>query len=190
MAKREARVAASLTAIIFCLLILTGCSTQEDMGISLEKYVQGYNHFAAENGAGAISLDDYIKNDGEDSGHLLVTLPQGTEYYIAVTGKGNVASIQLFIRPEGINGDTLLEMKSTAISCIRTLDKNLYTDITSLTGLDDMTTSAKALQENTEAYFLYFFDTNSKGLDAVHGKQYRLWYNNGLKYTILYPLQG
>lgn len=169
---------------------LSGCSSvQEDMGISLENFIQDYNLHAEDTGAPNLSMEDYHKNDGEENGSLRRTLPNGTNLYIAVTAKGNVASIQLYLPPESIQDDTMLELGSTALACIHTLDEELCTDIISATGLGDMGKSAKTLQENQDAYFLYFYDTNSKGLDTVHGKQYRLWYNNGLKYTIMYPLQ-
>jgi hypothetical protein len=174
--------------LMIMILLLAGClNTQEDMGISLESFINGFNANTIQYGIDAISLDEYQK--GDDGGKIMKTLELGTNFYVAATGKGNVASIQIFLPASSLSDDALQELQNTALACIQTLDSGISADIISKTGLTDISKSSKTLQDNKEAYYLYFYDTNSRQVDFVHGKQYRLWYDNGIKYTILYPLQ-
>lgn len=174
--------------LIVITLLLAGClHTQEDMGISVESFINGYNANAAQYGLDAIGPDEYQK--GNDGGQIMRILGLGTNFYMAATGKGNVASIQIFLPAGSITDDVLNELQKTAAVCIQTLDNDISADIISKTGLTDIGKSSKTLQDNKEAYYLYFYDTNSRQVDFVQGKQYRLWYDNGIKYTIIYPLQ-
>ncbi len=179
---------------IVCLFAMTGCEKKQgDMGITMDDFISSYNQAAKDKGIEQAAFEDYTQGVLPEGGILSYIFDKGAKLTLMVDKELNVSIASITAHPGLLKDEaSIQEFREAAINCIDILDKQYRDEIMQATGLNDLKNAMDKAVADKNKNKLYFFDTNTKQKDPVHGKTYQLVYTDyqgKLYFDISYPMK-